>query len=189
MTFETNRPRQEARSASFFRPMDQIELLQHLVGFGYPHKAFSVLGVGTARNEGFVLETLGSNKWRIAFFERGAFVHDVELFDSEEEACRRYLERIQREEIVLVMRSSSSEVQALRRHLHCNGISGQVHSIGASVFGIEMHQLVVNVSQYARALSLVCFDEPRREVHGESGLKRRLQKWIAFVKGSRNEEP
>lgn len=138
--------------------MRQIELLQHLIGSGYPPRVFSVLGVGLACNEGMVLEALRDDAWRIAVYERGAFSYEVALFESEQEACRQYLERIKTERVVLVMWPSLLKVEALRSELEQKGVAGRVKSLPASIFGVEMHQLSVSASHYEAALSAVLIE-------------------------------
>jgi hypothetical protein len=138
--------------------MTRLELLSHLVGFGYPHAAFSVLGVGTARNEGFVLEECFESKLRISYYERGSFSYEVEVLDQESEACRRYLEHVKRVRVVLVMSLNLRFVERVRESLANLGVDASIHEVPPSVFGAAKYQLVLSSEHYGESLRLVLFE-------------------------------
>lgn len=142
--------------------MNQHELLQHLVGHGYPAHVFRVLGVGTASNEGFVLEeTAAPQGWRVVFHERGAFAFEQARFDSEAEACTYYLALVRKTEVVVWTTSSLSDAESLQQGLQAIGVSSRLQAVSAGVFGMPMMQLIVSAPDVEGALRVVCH-EPMR---------------------------
>lgn len=137
--------------------MTQMELLRHLVGMGYPAQAFSVLGVGSAMNEGLVLLTVPEG-WRIAYYERGAFSYEVETFSSEGEACASYLEQVKAVRVVLVMWPQLAEVENLQRRLSEHQIESRIHPLPESIFGVAQYQLVVAAVSYQAAARILCIE-------------------------------
>ena len=142
--------------------MNQHELLKHLVGHGYPAHVFCVMGVGTAANEGFVLEeTAGPQGWRVVFHERGTFAFEQARFDSEAEACAYYLALMQKAEVVVWTTSAPSGAEALQQGLQAQGVFSRLQAVPAGVFGLPMIQLIVAAPDVERALRMVCH-EPMR---------------------------
>lgn len=141
--------------------MRQIDLLKHLVGHELPPQCFSVLGVGNATGEGWVLEATSPEAFRIAYFERGRFSFEQATFADEAAACEAYLALVRELPVVVMTTADRPTAEAIQRALATAGIGCRLNPVGAGVFGAAMIQMVVAAQDHAFALRLVCH-EPMR---------------------------